>query len=75
MTGPALKMQVNHKIEREGNWKVPLGFIPPIGLRDGLICAGIASDGRHDSEIVLFDDFLHHLNSLQVSQHVSAIII
>ena len=49
----------------------PFRFIPPVRLGDRLISTGIASNRTHDSQIIFFDDLLHELDSLEITQHVS----
>ena len=50
---------------------LPLGFIPPVGFRNGLVCASITCYSGHDGQVILLDDFFHHLYGLEISQHVS----
>ncbi len=57
----------------EGSWVVgiPFRLVPPIRLRDRLIRACITSDSGHHCEIVVNENLFHHLNCLQVSQHIA----
>lgn len=50
---------------------LPLRFVPPIRFGDGLICTGIARDSGHDSEVVFDNNLLHHLDTLEVAEHIS----
>ena len=50
---------------------LPLGLVPPVRLGDSLVRAGVASDGGHDLEIILFDCLFHHLHGLKVPKHIS----
>ena len=50
---------------------LPLGLVPPVLFSDCFIRACIARDGGHYLKVVILDDFLDHLDTSQVAQHVS----
>jgi hypothetical protein len=50
---------------------LPLGFVPPVLFRDRFVGACITRDSCHNLKIILFDDLLDHLDSLEVTKHIT----
>ncbi len=69
MTGPPLYVLslIRRVVEEQC---APLGLVPPYEAIDGFICASVARNGGHNGEVIVFDDFLHHLCGLKIPKHV-----